>query len=186
MKNYILSMVFGALIMALPAAYAMGVSTPYWDTKPLNMVPGQSIEVELLLQNMVGGDDVTLVGKISKGEDIAVMTDPDKQYKVPFGEKNVPVHVRVTLPSTARVGYAPRIVGVSFREIAVQQGSMVQIGGGIGSSFPVVVEAPQVSPTGAASGGAAGGGANPIFTTIVAAVAVTLLLFMVARKRKAR
>src|SRR3989344_6578602 len=175
MKKYILSMVFGALIMALPAAYAMGVSTPYWDTKPLNMVPGQSIEVELLLQNMVGGEDITLVGSVTQGADIATITDAHKEYKVPFGEKNVPVRVRVTLPASARVGDAPRIVGVSFKEVTQGGGNMLQLGTGVGSTFPVVVEAPQITCAAAAGGGVSGN----LFVVVIALIAIALFMFLI-------
>ena len=177
--------VIGILLIALPAAYSLGVTTPYWDTKPLNMVPGQSATVELLLQNMVGGEDIILVGSVTQGADIAVITDEKKEYKVQFGEKNVPVHLQVTLPASAKVGDAPRIIGVSFKQVTAQGGSMLQIGAGVGSTFPVVVEAPPVTPTGAASGGAVGG-ASPIFTAIIAVIAITLFTFLVTRKRTAR
>lgn len=172
----------------LPSVYSLGVTTPYWDTKPLNMVPGQSIEVELLLQNMAGGDDVTLVGSVTQGADIALITDANKEYQVPFGEKNVPVHVRVTLPANASVHDKLRIVGVSFKQVTTKGGSMLQIGAGVGSSFPVIIEVPPVTATGAASGGAAGGAASgsSLFAAFIALVAITLFIFLIARKKRSR
>ena len=183
MKKYTLFMVtVGILLIMLPSVYSLGVTTPYWDTKPLNMVPGQSIEVELLLQNMVGGEDITLVGSVTQGADIATITDAHKEYKVPFGEKNVPVRVRVTLPASARVGDAPRIVGVSFKEVTQGGGNMLQLGTGVGSTFPVVVEAPQITGAAAAGGGVSGN----LFVVVIALIAIALFMFLITKRRTRR
>ena len=48
----------------------------------------------------------------------------------------------------------------------------------------MVVEALGMTPTGAASGTL--GGSSPVFTAIIAVVAITLFAFLVTRKRKAR
>ena len=173
-------MIGAMLIMLLPIVHAMGVTTPYWDTKPLILKPGQSTDLELSLQNMVGGEDIILAGRILDGSDIAQIIDTDKRYVVPYGEKDVRVRIRVTLPADAQPSDEPRIVTVSFFNAPQGDGSMVQIGAGVEAKFPVIVEVPE--PAGAA-------GSFPSATLVLAIAAVGIAIaaiFIIQRKRRRR
>ena|SRR3989344_42729 len=173
----ILSIAMLMLIM-LPVAFAMGVTTPYWDTKPLILKPGESTDLELYLQNMVGGEDIVLAGRVVEGGDIAQITDSEKRYAVPFGEKNVPVHVRVTIPADAQPSDEPRIVAVSFFNAPQGDGSMVQIGAGVEAKFPVIVESE--------SAGAAGSlpSATPVLAIAAVGIAVAAILILQRKRRR--
>ena len=174
------------MLVLIPGTYAAGITSPYWDTKPLTMKPGETVDVELTLQNMVGGDDLTFVGSITQGADIVSITDTIQEYKVPFGEKNVPVHLRVSLPLNALPSDQPRTVAVSFKQITKQEGGMVQLGTGIQSTFPVLVEAPPAAAAGGESPFSAGSPSN-LIVPVIALLAVALIVGIVmARRRIAR
>src|SRR3989339_835888 len=63
MKNMIL--LFGMVLVSLSVVSAFGVSTPYWDENPLRLAPGESMDVELVLQNMAGSDDVKVRARVA-------------------------------------------------------------------------------------------------------------------------
>ena len=176
MNKTIIFIICAALL--IPSVAAMGITTPYWDSKPLQLKPGQSTELELYLQNMVGGEDITLAGRIVEGGDIAQLLDSNNRYVVPFGEKNVPVRVRITLPADAQPSDEPRIVAVSFFNAPQGDGSMVQVGAGVEAKIPVIVEVPE-------SAGAAGAipVATPIAAIVFIALAVGILIILKRRKR---
>ena len=104
------------LVLILPSAYAFGVTSPYWDTKPLSLHPGESIDFALILQNMVGDQDLTFKAKIVQGAEITQLTDPSNIYFVPFGSNDVRVHVRVTVPNESVSNEVRELnrIGISF------------------------------------------------------------------------
>ena len=167
------------MLLVIPSVHSMGVTSPYWDTKPLILKPGQSSAVELTLQNMVGGEDITLNAKVIEGSAIAQITDTIKEYNVPFGEKNVIVHVRVTLPADANPSDEPRMVGITFSNIPKGGGEMLQLGTGVQAKFPVIVKVPE--PSAAASGSSA---AAPVAAIIaIAAVALAVGAILICKRR---
>ena len=90
MKKKVALAAVSLFVLAFLAAgvLAMGVSSPYWDQNPLNLYPGQTENVQLNLQNMVGSDDVTISASITKGSEIASITDASTVYSVPAGTKD--------------------------------------------------------------------------------------------------
>ena len=128
------------MVIFLPAAAAFGVTAPYWDTKPLGMHPGEVRELQIVLQNMVGNKDVTLKGSIEEGMEIATLIDKDTVYHIPFGRKDITVNLRIQLPEKAKAG-EKKIIIVSFNQVADEEGKMVQLGGGVKTQIPIVVQA---------------------------------------------
>lgn len=124
--------------------YAFGVSSPYWDENPLIMNPGETKEVTMILQNMVGDKDITMMANLNSGHDIATLMDQSTSYNVPLGVSNVPVKLSITIPQDARSGQEWQ-VGISFKTVAENTGG-VSIGGAVDKGFKVIVaEPPKVS-----------------------------------------
>lgn len=136
-----------SIILLVTLSYfvnAFGVSSPYWDENPLYLQPGETKEIVMILQNMVGGEDITMIGNLNSGNEIAKITDESLTYEVPLGVSNVPVHLRITMPSNAKPGDEWQ-VGIEFKTIAPNTGG-VSIGGAISKGFKVIVpEKPSVS-----------------------------------------
>lgn len=139
--------VFGMFLLSIAAVSAFGVSTPYWDENPLRLAPGESMNVEMVLQNMAGNmGDTTLRAKIvDDGYGIATLKDENLDYFVPFGSDNVIVNIAVNVTEdVARGGI--RDVVVSFAQVDTKAGGgMVTMSGGFTAKFPVFVVAPEES-----------------------------------------
>lgn len=121
---------------------AFGVSSPYWDENPLLMRAGETRDVVMSLQNMVGGEDVTVNAELDSGKEIAVLTDTDTIYKVPIGNSNTPIKLKITIPEDAKPGQEWQ-VGLSFKTNAPNTGG-VGISSGISKGFKVkVIENPK-------------------------------------------
>ena len=116
---------------------AFGVSSPYWDENPLLMYAGDTKDVTMVLQNMVGGEGITLQGELNSGREIAILTDQITTYNVPLGSNNVPVHLRINVPADTKPGQEWQ-VGVSFKTITENRGG-VTLGGAIDKGFKVKV-----------------------------------------------
>src|SRR3989344_2389335 len=126
-------------LLMVQMVYAFGVTSPYWDTKPLELEPGQSADLQLLLQNMVGGKEMVLQASISEGADFASLVDTNLEYSLPFGAQDVPVNLKVMVPTDAVRGSKHQIK-VSFKQLLAQDSAeTVQLGAGVGASFPVIV-----------------------------------------------
>ena len=129
------------VLLGLPLLVtAYGVSSPYWDTRPMIVPPGNTQEFTLELQNMAGGGgDILLRARVDEGADIVTLLDKNLDYFVPFGSKNVNAKVRVHVPEDAVDGQTWK-VGISFTQIPTSsEEGMVQLGGGIKTAFPVIV-----------------------------------------------
>ena len=168
-KYLFLSVLF--TFLALPFASAFGVTTPYWDTKPLVLAPGGTSDLVLELQNMVGGEDILLRAIVVEGGEFATLLDTNLDYLVPFGSKDVKVPLRISLPESLSEG-AHR-VSIAFREIPPEEGKMVQMSGGVRAVIPLLVQAPPSEPAEAIPPGEARPFPIPV---IIALLVVTLLL----------
>lgn len=159
---------------------AFGVSTSYWDDKPLKLSPGESKIISLGLQNGVGNEDITLEAELSDdGGGIATFIDSDLNYFIPLGG-GVGVPIRIELPEDAEKGVTHTIV-VSFTQISTGAGGMVRLTGGIVTKFPVEVvgekESELYTPPEVKKGLSG-------FWMIVIALAVALTIFLIVKSRK--
>lgn len=144
-KKIMISMNIAVLwLLLLPLVQAYGVSSPFWDTRPLVIQPGHTQEVTLQLQNMLGGEDIIFRASVEEGKEIVtIIGDEDLDYYVPYGSKDVTVKLKVTVPEDAEgKTYKVRIL-FKQRPVETDEG-MVQLAGGIGTSFPVIVEVPKL------------------------------------------
>ncbi len=133
------------LFILVPSTAAFGVTTLYWNDKPLFMHPGQSKEIYVELQNMVGGEDLRLKAEITEGSEIADLINPNKEYLVPFGRKDIKVNIRITVPENAALEDR-YIVKLSFKQAAKEEGKMVQMSSSVGTAIPVVIKSAKEIP----------------------------------------
>ncbi|MBS3160591.1 hypothetical protein J4213_02720 [Candidatus Woesearchaeota archaeon] len=83
---------------------SFGVSSPYWDENPLYLNPGESKEFEMVLQNMVGDQDITVIAELNSGSEIASLMDESTTYNIPIGNSNTPVKIKINIPEDAKSG----------------------------------------------------------------------------------
>src|SRR3989338_9590465 len=86
-----------AVLLLLPVVHAFGISSPYHKTNPLVLSPGESRDVIVTLQNMVGGRDLLVKAEIIGGNEIASIVDAKPEYLVPFGSANTEVKLRIAI-----------------------------------------------------------------------------------------
>ena len=159
---------FAVLILSGIVA-AFGVSAPYWETNPLNIVKGETKSVDLNLQNMVGTEDITVQAAVTQGGDIASLSQ--STYVVKAGTSNMIAPLKVAIPANATVGTQKVIV--EFKTISEGAG-MVAMGTGMTISFNVIVNEPEKK------GLSAG-----LWYLIVAIIIVLVIIWIVlARKKK--
>jgi hypothetical protein len=170
-----LCLVIAISVNSMKTAYALGVTSPYYDGSPLTLYPGETKEVSLALTNMVGNDNLTLVANVTKGADIAHLVDPDKQYFVPLGSNNnIAVSFVVSAPSTAAVGTAYN-VQITLTTVTSGVGGGVVMGSSIGKDVPILVvsQTPTEKET-----------AFPTWIIIVIIVIILLLILWIIFSKK--
>ncbi len=163
------------LILSISFTSAFGVTAPYWDDHPLEISAGQSTNVQLELQNMVGDRNLTVQGSVVQGGNIVSITDKDAKYSVPFGSK-VKVNTKVSIPNDAKVGEV-YTVGLSFTTLAdPSQG--LGLGSSIDKYYPIkVIEKAPVQQKSSVKVSS-----NMIY--IVAGIIILLIIIFLLFKRK--
>ncbi len=127
-------------------ASAFGVSSPYWDENPLYVNPGEAKEITMVLQNMIGDQDIKVIGELNSGKEIAILIDKSTTYNVPIGNSNVPVKIKINVPEDAKPKQEWQ-VGVAFKTVVDNSGG-VGVGSAISKGFKVIVkEQAKVSET---------------------------------------
>lgn len=172
------------LVLMIPLVQAFGVTSSYWDTNPLTLHAGEEKVVELELQNMVGGEDLTLLAKITEGADIATILGESTKFIVPFGSKDVRAKILIKLPADVFPGET-RDVAVSFTQVTDQdEGKMIQMVSGVGKKIPVVVVSNQPEEV----SGKLFSGEGPLSLSTILIIALVVLIvallgFLLVRKR---
>jgi len=139
MKKVILSSILG-IILLVSFVSAFGVSSPYWTDNPLKMYPGQSITVDLNLQNKAGAtEDVTASVALIEGTEIASLDDGE--YEIKAGEDiNVPLKVKISKETQVGTTYK---IQVEVKTVTPGEGGGVVMGTGMNTEFDVeVIEKP--------------------------------------------
>jgi hypothetical protein len=182
------------LILSTSIASAFGATAPFFENNPLFLAPGDKEKVPILLQNMAGDEDITLIAEVRSGNEIAKLTDQSTQYYVPLGRRDVKANLEISIPNNAKPG-SNYEVSVFFRNVAEDdEGNMVQLSGSVITSFNVIVEEEEIliAPKREPRGGApkdidkVKGPGNAIFTGILILflAGITILGRMVYRARK--
>ena len=132
-----------AVMMSLVSAF--GVTTYYWETNPLIMYPGQTKNINVELQNMVGGADLRLKAELTEGMEIATLIDPDEEYLIPFGRKDIKVNIKVVIPENVPLE-DKYYIKIAFKEAATEEGKMLQMASSVGATIPVVIKSIEEVP----------------------------------------
>lgn len=159
---------------------SVGVSSEYYDGNPLPMKPGETKEIQLEIQNMVGDEDLYLQAEVTQGNEFATITNTNKIYFVPIGTKDVKVNIRVIMPKDIQPGIHNFIV--SFVTVTPGQTSgTIRMGVGIDKVVPIRVNAPQLITGQAYKPEIV---ANMFALIIFIAVVAIVILFIKIRKKK--
>ena len=123
-------------IILISNIFAFAVSSTYHKDHPLEMVSGTSTNIQLVLQNMAGSEDIIAKGTILDGSDMARITDINDTYSIPFGTKKE-VNIEVDSPKDAKIGKIYNLT-VSFTTMSNTPGTL-GFGSGVEQKIPVVI-----------------------------------------------
>ncbi len=126
-------------IICINSALAIGVTSPYWNERPLILFPGETKEASFILQNMVGENEVTLRASMVKGQEVAKLTDKSLDYTIPFGTKDTKVNMQIKAPKNDPIG-SKYTVEVLFTSITQAESGQFQLGSAFQKSFDVIIQ----------------------------------------------
>lgn len=139
------------LLLALTILLSFGVNAfavtlPYMQDKTLVLYPGESTELTVGLQNMVGDADQTVMVTIEDGNEIARIIDKENVYKVPKNTNDRVARLSIKIPSDTKLGSEYK-VRFKAGEVTGASGDMVQVVTGLSDYFIVRVgPVPEVKP----------------------------------------
>lgn len=126
------------LIFISTFIYAWGPGGLYSAGIPLVLSPGDSKEVVIELQNLVGGGDLKIQATLLKGLEITSL-DNSIIYDVPFGRNDIPVKLQINIPKDAKIG-TDYTVTILFSPVSSgSDGGFIPMSGAIEKTFPVQV-----------------------------------------------
>ena len=158
------------LILIIGSVSAFAVSSAYWKENPIVIYPGQTKDIQVILQNMAGTEDILAKGTILDSK-IANITDEDDVYLVPLGGKTT-VNIRLSIPEDAEIDETYDELRVSFTTLATDTGGF-GFGSGVERIFPVkVVKEPEPET------------ASWIIYLAVGILVALLIVFFVLRKKR--
>ncbi|MFH1327211.1 MAG: hypothetical protein ABIH59_03740 [archaeon] len=167
------------LIFVSGNVLAFAVSSEYWEEKPVRMSPGETREIMLTLQNMPGPSDISAIGEILAGGDIAELTKKDRTYFVAFGGKTE-VFIKINIPKETSIGDDYEIQ-LAFTTISTEQANTMGFGQSIEKKIPIVIVEEEKSTM---TGNVISGGIRKTGVTIlIILAAVALVLFFVLKKK---
>lgn len=123
-------------LFSLNSILALGISSPYWDTRPLEMSPGETRDVEFSLTNKIDAETATAFVEIEKDAGIAEIIGKS-EYTVLPGTTNTKIIMRVSIPEDASIGEL-YYLGFSVKSIPSEEGT-VQMSISYDVDFPVVI-----------------------------------------------
>ena len=180
------------LLLIIPFINGFGITSMYWDTNPLSLELGQSIDVVLLLQNMVGESDVTLRAELEEGKEIAELTDPNLDYLIPFGRKDISVNVRISIPEDSPIDKEYNVV-VSFKQIIPNEARTLQLTSAIKKTIPIKIvgeggvqepEKPPISVTAVTGEGKVPSQSSYILVGVI--FVILAIIFLILKRRKVK
>lgn len=144
MKNRLVFIISIAFLLVTTMISAFGVSSPYWEGNPLTISKGETTEVRLNLQNMVGEEDLSVKAEITEGRDIASMNE--RIYDVKAHTDDTYTYVTINVPAEAN--FSTKRVTVDFKTVANGEGDAVTLGTGMTITFEVRIgeEVKEASP----------------------------------------
>lgn len=133
-KNQTITLAILLILFANVSAFA--VSSQYWEENPIKMIPGETKEIEILLQNMAGTEDVYVEGAIIESSEIANMINSENEYLVKAGDKTY-IKLSITIP---KQNYQSKYnVILSFKTSQEGSGSF-GLGNSVEREIPIIIE----------------------------------------------
>lgn len=172
-KRYLeVGILVGILILMIGSVSAFAVSSAYWKENPIVVYPGETKDIQIILQNMAGTEDILAKAVILDGSEIAQITDAEDVYLVPLGGKTT-VNIRLSIPEDAEIEDTYDELRISFTTLATDAGGF-GFGSGVERVFPIKVvrePAPEI--------------ASWIIYLAVGVLVALIIVFFVLRKRRA-
>ena len=139
-----LFIIFTFVLVGVQIASAIGISTPYHKSNPLEMYPGQEREVSFNLQNCPSlsetceGGKIEVLVLIEEGGEIAEIVSGN-EYKIPYGTADTNVILKMAIPVTVAVGteYSVKFV---IKPTPEDSGDTIQLGVDYTVEFPVIIK----------------------------------------------
>jgi len=139
-----LFIIFTFVLVGVQIASAIGISTPYHKSNPLEMYPGQEREVSFNLQNCPSlsetceGGKIEVLVLIEEGGEIAEIVSGN-EYKIPYGTADTNVILKMAIPATVAVGteYSVKFV---IKPTPEDSGDTIQLGVDYTVEFPVIIK----------------------------------------------
>lgn len=127
-----------AIILFSSFVSGFAVSKPYFENNQLKLLPGESKQIEFVLQNGGGAtEDINVRPNILQGSEVIKITDSTDTYLVPAGGR-ISVNAIVSIPSDAEIGDR-HLIKISFTTVTEAGLGGMGIGSGIEQSFNAVV-----------------------------------------------
>jgi len=164
MKNYYFSLL---ILLMISNASAFGVGSFYSDSNPFVVVPGETKETYIVLQNLVGDQNMVASVEIISGKDIAKIVGNQSEYSVPLGNNNVIVNIEIKVPSGYNTGNYN--VTLFVKSAPLSQKGQLELSQGINFRMPVKVQKSAGSSIGKIDSG-----------TIIWILSILALLILVA------
>jgi hypothetical protein len=106
-KNYLILLALFLVVNLTGGVFAFGVASLYHRNNPLIMEKGETVTVQLNLQNMRAVSDVNAILEILEGEEIATL--PQKEILVKANTSDTIAPLIITLPQDAKDSYNVRV-----------------------------------------------------------------------------
>lgn len=134
-KNILTICIFTILLTTYASAF--GITTFYWEDRPLILNPGSTTDVEFILQNEQASPPINLNVEVTSGSDIAELTGKSV-YSLSSGGSNS-IKIKILIPETAKIGDKYNVAITATTAAEGEEGKMLSMGTQIGKSIPVVV-----------------------------------------------
>ena len=136
MKNKLkITNAFLLSLMLFSLVGAAGVTSPYWEGNPMNAQVGTTTTVDIVIQNMVGEEDLTFEAVVTEGNDIASISKTT--YKVPANTKDTIAPIKIKISKDTELGSTQK-VKIEFKTVSEGDSGMVTLGTGMTVSFDVI------------------------------------------------
>ena len=133
-----LTIIIGFLILSINFVNAFAISTPNWDTSPLNLYPGEKRIVPISLQNMAPADKEDLVVEIQISSEIANIVTGQTVYDLPYGSE-IKVPIEVIMPKDANLGDTYDVM------VNAKSSTKTEVSRGVGMNVALVVKFPVIA-----------------------------------------
>lgn len=167
-------------VFLVSTAAAFGVASSYSQETPYQIAAGENGEAVFRLQNMMGGEDVTVRAHLKDGAGIAQMED--KEYALPFGAKGLEVPVKISVAEGTPVG-TKYVVVANFQTVTPGEAGVVSFGTGMDVQLPVKVIAKPVAPVVPAEEEEKGVSFGVILLIIGVIVLLIIIWWLASRKK---